>query len=161
MHPIDFAAPARGLLGKAAALLVLLTLGACQPGLLANGEAVSGPAVSRLAAIRSAHGLGPLAADRGLEKAALRQARYMARTGTMSHATGRGRDFVSRMTRIRTNGAAAENIAHGRMGLERLFETWMASEGHRRNMLDPRFTRFGLASAGDGGDRYWALVLGR
>ena len=54
MHPIDFAAPARGLLGKAAALLVLLTLGACQPGLLANGEAVSGPAVSRLAAIRSA-----------------------------------------------------------------------------------------------------------
>jgi uncharacterized protein YkwD len=38
----------------------------------------------------------------------------------------------------------------------------MASPGHRRNMLDPRFSRYGLAHAGDGnGQRYWALVLAR
>jgi uncharacterized protein YkwD len=38
---------------------------------------------------------------------------------------------------------------------------WMNSSGHRRNMLDPRFRRFGLASASASGspERYWALVL--
>ena len=39
---------------------------------------------------------------------------------------------------------------------------WMTSKGHRRNMLDPRFGHYGLASAEDGqGRKYWALVLGR
>ena len=85
----------------------------------------------------------------------------MARAGKMTHTTGYGRDFASRMERTEINGAAAENIAHGGMSLEKLFDMWMHSEGHRRNMLDPRFSRFGLASAGEGRDRYWALVLGR
>jgi uncharacterized protein YkwD len=158
----ELAAPARGLVRKAAAVLALLSLAACQSSfLVGNGEGASATAAGRLASIRSAHGLGPLAADGQLEKAALRQARYMAETGRMSHTTGYGRDFASRMSGTETNGAAAENIAHGRMGLERLFEMWMNSQGHRRNMLDPRFSRFGLASAGEGADRYWALVLGR
>lgn len=162
MHGIDFAAPARGLFATVAAVLALLALSACQSGLFTvPGEGASASAAGRLAALRSSYGLSPLAADRELEKAALRQARYMARTGNMTHTTGFGRDFASRMSNTTTNGAAAENIARGRMGLERLLEMWMTSEGHRRNMLDPRFSRFGLASAGDGGDRYWALVLGR
>lgn len=147
---------------KTAAALALLSLAACQTGFIAApGAGASASAADRLAGIRSAHGLRPLAADPGLERAALRQARYMARSGKMRHTTGYGRDFASRMSDAQTNGAAAENIAHGRMGLERLFEMWMDSEGHRKNMLDPRFGRFGLATAGEGDDRYWALVLGR
>ena len=46
----------------------------------------------------------------------------------------------------------------------RLFEMWMNSPPHRRNMLDARFTRFGLAYVRDGAKadwRYWALVLGK
>ena len=63
-----------------------------------------------------------------------------------------------------TAGAAAENIAEGRMDLARLFDMWMKSPPHRRNMLDARFTRFGLAYVSDGKNadwRYWALVLGK
>ncbi|MFD1988066.1 CAP domain-containing protein, partial [Mesorhizobium newzealandense] len=44
------------------------------------------------------------------------------------------------------------------------FDIWVHSPGHRRNMLDPRFTRFGLAYVRDGRDsaiRYWSLVLGK
>src|SRR5690606_25884862 len=133
----------RRLFGPVAAALGLLLLAACQSGwTVGDARGASASAVGRLTAIRSAHRLGPLLADGGLETAALRQARYMARTGRMSHTTGYGRDFASRMSNVRTEGAAAENSARGRMDLEKLFGTWMNSEGHRRNMLDPRFSRF-------------------
>jgi uncharacterized protein YkwD len=52
----------------------------------------------------------------------------------------------------------------GRFDQQKLFDIWMHSAGHRRNMLDPDFTRFGLAYVRDGRDsalRYWSLVLGK
>jgi uncharacterized protein YkwD len=59
-------------------------------------------------------------------------------------------------------GPAAENIAHGRMEVAKVFQMWVDSPPHRRNMLDPRFSRYGLASATDAeGRRYWALVMGK
>lgn len=88
----------------------------------------------------------------------------MARTAQMKHTTGWGRNFATRMRNDGVEGAAAENIAHGRMGIDELFAMWMQSQGHRRNMLDPRFSRFGLAYMQDGNgsqQRYWALVLAR
>ena len=139
--------------------VLLMSLAACQ--IVPGGDGASASAASRLAAIRSAHGLGALRPDPGLERAARRQAAYMAASGRMVHDTGYGRDFASRMSNTRTNGAAAENIARGAMSLDRLFDMWMNSAGHRTNILDPRFTRFGLASSGEGRDRYWSLVLSR
>jgi uncharacterized protein YkwD len=140
----------------------MLGLAGCQSSMFfgdVDGASTSG--TTYLTSIRSSHGLSPLSPDPELEKAAERQARFMARAGKMTHATGLGRDFAARMSRTEINGAAAENIAHGGMSMEKLFDMWMDSEGHRKNMLDPSFTRFGLASAGEGRDKYWALVLGR
>lgn len=117
-----------------------------------------------LAAIRSEYGLPPLRSDTRLEKAALQQANLMARSGRMAHTTGWGKDFATRMKTNGVEGAAAENIAYGAMEPAELFTRWMNSSGHRRNMLDPRFSRFGLAYAREAKDdrrRYWALVLGR
>ena len=57
---------------------------------------------------------------------------------------------------------AAENVAFGDIDVDELFLRWMNSSGHRRNMLDPRFTRYGLAYVREGNGsnrRYWALVL--
>lgn len=143
---------------------LLLSLAACQstgPVGAVAGASSSGSAY--LARIRSDNGLPPLAPDAALEQAAKQQAAYMAGSGKMSHDTGWGRGFASRMDKNNIEGAAAENVAHGRMEPEKLFSMWMASAGHRRNMLDPRFSRFGLASAsvGDSGERYWALILGK
>lgn len=140
-----------------------LSLTACQSVLdigLGGVETVTGE--TSLAEIRSSHGLPELRADAQLEKAALQQATYMARSGRMQHRTGWGKDFVSRMKENDIHGAAAENIAYGAMSPGRLFAMWMNSAGHRRNMLDRRFTRFGLGyvyEAGGGKRRYWALVL--
>ena len=147
---------------KGAAVLALAPLAACQSAsmLAVDGSGASASGTTYLARIRSEHGLPPLLADRSLEKAAAQQAAYMARSGKMEHTTGFRRDLATRMHRNGIEGAAAENIAHGRMDLEKLFSMWMDSAGHRRNMLDPRFSKFGLASAGDD-QKYWALVLGR
>lgn len=143
----------------------LLLLAACQTSSLPGGGAgASAAALSHLAKIRTGHGLPALASDPQLERAALRQAGYMAQAAQMDHTTGWGKTFATRMKDDGIEGAAAENIAHGRMGLDELFAMWMASQGHRRNMLDPRFGRFGLAYVRDGSgsqQRYWALVLAR
>lgn len=137
-----------------------LVLAACaaKPGL--EGSAYRGP--TSLPGIRAANGLTPLQADSGLEAAALEQARMMAGAGAMSHSAAK--TFPVRMRAYETNGGAAENIAHGRFGTDELFRRWMESPPHRRNMLDPTFNRYGLASAADpkgGGRRYWALILAR
>jgi uncharacterized protein YkwD len=150
---------------RATALSALLVLAACQTGDWWPRETTSAgasvAAASHVRDIRAAAGLTGLSPDAKLEKAAQRQAAYMAGSGRMEHTTGPGRDFAARMKRDGVAAPAAENLAHGRMELERLFSMWMASPGHRRNMLDPRFSRYGLAHAATGdGQRYWALVLG-
>lgn len=125
-----------------------------------DGTGVSGAARSRLGAIRAENGLPPLAPDAAAEKAALEQSGFMAAAGRMGHSVPGGRDFVSRMRSRGIAPPAAENLANGRMELDRVFDMWMASPAHRRNMLDPRYGRFGLAYApGGDGRRYWTLVL--
>jgi len=120
-------------------------------------------AAPQLAEIRSHNGLPVLDPDSTLEKAALAQARNMAVAGRMRHDTGSQRDFLSHMRSEGIRGVFAENIAHGRFDTARVLSIWMDSSAHRANMLDERFSRFGLAYAPDPADkdrRYWALVLG-
>ncbi len=146
-----------------AAVATLLPVAACQTmGPAGNGTGASGSASTNIDNIRKANGLSLLASDSTLEKAAGQQAVYMAKAGRMAHNTGWGKSFEARVQDNEIHGAAAENIAMGRMDIDRLFAMWMASPPHRRNMLDARFNRYGLAYAeakGGGGERYWALVL--
>lgn len=160
----DSLKPTRRTLLVAGGLALLSGLAGCGSIPTGNGAGASASASSIVAGIRGANGLGSLFPDKQLERAALQQAFYMARAGRMVHTTGWGKDFSSRVKDNGINGAAAENIAEGRMDLPRLFDMWMHSAPHRRNMLDPRFTRYGLAYASDGKNpewRYWALVLGK
>ena len=154
----------------AVALMALLFAAGCQNNVFSmvapkgGGEGVGASATGEmyLASIRSDHGLPSLSPDEKLEKAAAQQATYMARAAEMTHRTGWRKDFATRMKENGVEGAAAENVAYGAMDPEKLFKMWMDSKGHRRNMLDPRFAHYGLASAEDGqGRKYWALVLGR
>lgn len=147
---------------QAACAVGLLSLAACgTANRTGDGAALS--AGGHLAGIRSENGLPALSSDSTLERAALQQAGYMAQSGRMTHTTRLGRDFASRMKANQIKGAAAENVASGQKDLGDLFTAWKNSPGHRRNMLDPRFSRYGLAYTADAnnGRRYWALVLGR
>ena len=140
------------------ALSGLLSLAVAGESALAAGSGGSGG--SYLAAIRKEHGLPALARDGKLEKAATEQAGYMARAGKMAHSTGWRKNFATRMNNNSIRGAAAENVAYGAFSTQKLFAMWMASNGHRRNMLNPRYRHYGLASVDDGqGRSYWVLVL--
>jgi uncharacterized protein YkwD len=121
-------------------------------------------AVGYVADLRLANGLSPLASDPQLEKAALEQARYMARAARMEHTTGWGKDFASRVAENDIKGPAAENIARGRFDTAKVISVWKDSPPHRKNMLDPRMNRFGLAYVRDAKNkdvRYWAMVLAK
>lgn len=159
----DNSQAARRRFSQAAALGALLSLAGCQNALFpGDGAAASMSGAEHLAKIRSAHGLPTLVSDPKLERAALTQSGYMATSGRMTHDTGRGKDFFTRMKKDGIDGVAAENLARGRMDLNKLFSMWMKSQGHRRNMLDPRLKRFGLAyvqAKKGSGEKYWTLVV--
>jgi len=58
-------------------------------------------------------------------------------------------------------GARAENVAYGCKESACVIQQWVNSSGHRKNMLIPRLTRYGLASAtSPSGKKYWALLVG-
>ncbi|HUV32192.1 MAG TPA: CAP domain-containing protein [Devosiaceae bacterium] len=122
-------------------------------------------AATAINAIRARNGLGPLRPHGALEDAAADQARLMADLDQISHKL-RGQSLSSRVRRAGYGGIAGENLSAGRADLDRVVEGWMNSPGHRRNMLDPRFSEFGIAAARVGSGRqsrygiYGALLLG-
>lgn len=160
MADIAFSAPRRRFI-LGAGMAGLAALASCRSVLpTVDGAGASVAAASRLDVIRRDNGLATMSPDKRLEEAAARQAGYMVVGDRMEHTALPGRDFVSRMHEGGIAAPAAENLAWGRMDLDRLFAIWMDSPPHRKNMLDPRFGRFGLAYAADGdGARYWALDL--
>lgn len=123
-------------------------------------------AAAAINAIRAGHGAGPVAASDRLGIVASQQARLMARNDELAHEVRAGRDLAGRIERAGYRGIAGENISAGYASLADVLEAWLASPGHRRNLLDSRFTEFGIAAARVSGGRvsrygtYWALVLG-
>lgn len=141
-------------------------LSACQTadlGLVTSETGgASREAASAVAKARTASGLGGLTADSTLERAAIEQAGYMAASGRMQHTALRGKDFATRIAARGIAAPAAENLAHGRFDVPAVVAIWMNSPPHRRNMLDSRFSKFGLGYAtGSDGRRYWTMVLGK
>ena len=63
---------------------------------------------------------------------------HLARTGTFYHQ--------SMYPILRCQGAtvAAENLARGNVGASAIVAAWMASPGHRANILDGRLNRIGV-----------------
>lgn len=69
-----------------------------------------------------------------------------------SRATSFGYPFVK----------VGENLAAGQLSVDEVIEAWMASAGHRANILDPDFTEIGLAVKLGGADGpYWVQEFGR
>jgi len=115
-------------------------------------------------AVRMQSGAGPLIMDPALRRAARRYSRELARRGEIEHLSrtpGR-RTFRQR---IAAEGAearvAGENLARLTASVESLPEravrAWMKSPGHRRNLLDPIFTRTGIGVM-LGPDGIWYVV---
>jgi hypothetical protein len=107
---------------------------------------------------RLKHGEVRVTSDPTLNRIALDQARAMAAKENLSHEVLGS--FTSRIAPSRA-GRAAENIAYGYDGFEKTLGQWINSTEHRKNLLLPKATRIGVASAKDASGRrtYWAMEI--
>lgn len=72
------------------------------------------------------------------------------------HTNPDGKDPFERMRESRLGfSSAAENIALGPKTAREAYDTWLRSPGHRKNMLDSRFTWHGVGRVED----RWTHVL--
>jgi uncharacterized protein YkwD len=129
-----------------AGLAVLALAGAVDAA--AATKSAAGAEASLLRAVnqtRAAHGLRPLRVDTSLRRAAHATAHGLLRTNTFEHG-----DMVGRMLRAGVRARlVGENLAWGRGSYatpQSIVDRWLASPGHRRNLLRPSFTRIGLAA---------------
>jgi uncharacterized protein YkwD len=108
---------------------------------------------------RKNRGLGPLVGSAKLAAAAQGHAADMSNGAFFSHVSSNG-DTLGRRTRAQGYGYCwvAENISWGRTSEAEVFARWMASPGHRKNMMARDPTQYGLAVAPG---NYRVLVLGR
>jgi uncharacterized protein YkwD len=115
---------------------------------------------------RRRNGARPLRAESQLDLSAQRHAEDMLARGYFAHESPSG---TTVRERSRAAGyewrAIGENIAFGQLSVKEVMETWMNSPGHRRNILEPKFTDLGTGLAmGKGKDGtyqiYWAQNFG-
>src|SRR6202051_1407257 len=114
---------------------------------------------SEISAYRRAHGLSAVKLDSRLNEVALKQARAMAATGTVSHSADGA--FSSRVAPLRKS-RAAENIGAGFLSFAEMLKQWEDSTGHRENLLMAGARKVGVASVDNPTSPYrkfWGMVI--
>ncbi|HNP34287.1 MAG TPA: CAP domain-containing protein [Woeseiaceae bacterium] len=99
-----------------------------------------------------------------LDAAAMQHAMDIASRGELGHDGSDGSTVSDRVARTGYEWqTVGENVAAGQSGADEVVDTWLASPGHCRNLMDARFTETGIAVAlNEGDDRviYWVQVYG-
>src|SRR6266403_1000193 len=134
------------------AILLFLVL------LLGGSAAAESSPAEMISDFRLKHGERRVTMDATLNRIALEQAKAMAAKDKLDHEVLGS--FNSRIAPARA-GRAAENIAYGYDGFEKTLGQWIDSSGHRKNLLLPKASRVGVASAKSATSRrtYWAMVI--
>ena len=127
--------------------LLVIGLAACQP--TRAQESVR----SHVNASRSAHGVHTIGGNDILDYKAQRWAEHLASIGTLAHSKlSSGLDGLAW-------GAVAENVGRG-SSIASVHESYMASPGHKANILDRRWDRVGTGHAvGRDGRTYTVQVF--
>jgi uncharacterized protein YkwD len=124
-----------------------------------SAAASAGDYAGAISAYRHAHGLSAVKSDSRLSAIALKQARAMASTGSVSHSAGG--NFAVRVAALRKS-RAAENIGAGFVTFSEMLKQWEASAGHRQNLLMAGARRVGVAAVDNPKSPYrkfWAMVF--
>lgn len=129
---------------------------------------VKGTWAAEVLALTNAHrtsmGLTPLAPSASLTDAATWKAAHMAGFEYMTHddpAPPVGRTWDQRIRDCGYSSGAGENIAYGYRTPQSVFEGWLDSSGHRRNIENPSYKVIGVGAAVNAdGTPYWAQVFG-
>jgi uncharacterized protein YkwD len=96
-----------------------------------------------------------------LMKAARNHSNNMARSGSMSHYLG-GSVQQRAMANGYPSSYTGENIAQGQHGAQHVMNVWLASSGHRNNIMSYSYSEIGIGVAwSNWGVPYWTQVFGR
>lgn len=158
-----------GAFGMTAALTLFGAAGLmqCAPAPSTTTTSASMSVSSQVVALvnqqRASRGLGPLSISPTLSTAAEAHSRDQAQRSTMSHTGATGSNVYQRIT---TAGywpsAWGENVAAGQPSATDVMNAWMASSGHRANILSSNFSEIGVAAvASANGTLYWTMDLAR
>ncbi|MCI0688112.1 MAG: CAP domain-containing protein [Sporichthyaceae bacterium] len=102
-----------------------------------------------------------LRTDSRLRTAARKHSADMARRDYFSHESPDGTSPWDRAEAAGYTNPSAENIAHGYPTAKSVVAAWMASSGHRKNILncDSKAVGVGVYLGGDGGP-FWTQMFG-
>lgn len=103
---------------------------------------------------RARAGLSALELDARLCEAA--QIRLNEIVQQFSHTRPDGTKFATVC-----EGAYAENIARGQRSAVRVMAARMSSDGHRANILNPRYATVGICACEVNGIMYWVQLFGK
>lgn len=101
-------------------------------------------------------GSGSLKMSSGANEAALYHAKDMADENYFSHDSQNPYEaWYKRIDRFVLYQVGGENIAKGYDTVSGVFDAWMDSDGHRRNIMDCSFKWVGFGYAEQSGRKYW------
>lgn len=112
---------------------------------------------------RAKAGLKMLRPDPKLMAAAKEHADDMAEHDFFDHVSRDGSTFVDRARRLGYKDVSGENIAWGQSSPSEVVKTWLASPGHRKNILERSARAVGVAVARrrSDGALMWVQEFGR
>lgn len=110
--------------------------------------------IAKVNQIRVANGLNSLRYDASLEGAA--DVRANETTVRFSHTRPDGSDWYT----VNPDLMYGENLADGYTTADEVVNAWMASPGHKANILKPDFTTMGIGIVNRNGKNYWAQIFG-
>lgn len=110
---------------------------------------------------RGLAGLAPLTIDGRLSAAAQGHSDDLARRQTMSHTGSGGTDGGQRISNAGYPWSTwGENVAAGQTTSTEVMSAWLASPGHRANILNGGVRNIGVAATkGSNGVVYWTMVI--
>lgn len=107
--------------------------------------------------VRTKYNLRPLRPSCQLYQAAQNHTLNMVEMRRMSHTGSDGSEVEHRVQRVGyRHSGVAENVAVGQNSSSQVVRDWMNSPGHRRNILNPRYTEIGVGYS----NNYWTQVFG-
>jgi uncharacterized protein YkwD len=111
---------------------------------------------------RAKVGADPLQINEQLDQAADLHTQDQASINTLSHTGSNGSNSADRILNTGYQySTTGENVAVGYPDAEAVMAGWMASDGHRENILNPSFEELGVGySVGEDGSAYWTQDFG-
>jgi len=121
--------------------------------------AVEKDVIAHVNVARKAADLNPVTADPILTKHMREYAAALAEKGELSHTLG-GKVGERATAAGYKWSNVGENVAAGQDDAKEVVEAWMNSEGHKANILNPKFVHIGVGTvvAADG-IRYWSQMF--